>query len=99
MWMSASDVKREQTADGHVLLTAAGCVFSYERLRLGTLLVTIRGSDAGQFGTSTLDEIRMELLRQRPLELFVDAREALGPATRVSDEWTHFFSLNREHLR
>ena len=33
------------------------------------------------------------------LELFVDAREALGPAVSVSDDWTHFFSLNRRDLR
>jgi hypothetical protein len=97
--VSHEAVKREQTADGRVLLAAGGCVFVYERLRPGTLLVTITGNDAGQFGTSTLDEIRMELLRNRPLELFVDAREALGAAVSVSDDWTHFFALNREHLR
>lgn len=97
--MPATDIKREVTADGRVGLTASGCTFAYERLRPGALLVTITGNDAGQFGNSTLDEIRMELLRHRPLELFVDAREALGPAVSVSDEWTHFFALNREHLR
>jgi hypothetical protein len=63
------------------------------------LLVTITGNDTGQFGTRTLDEIRLELLRNRPLELFVDAREAVGAAVSVSDEWTRFFALNREHLK
>jgi len=63
------------------------------------MLVTISGHDTGQFGTTTLDEIRLEMLRNRPLELFVDAREAVGAAVSVSDEWTRFFSLNREYLK
>ncbi|HVZ71069.1 MAG TPA: hypothetical protein VHJ20_01730 [Polyangia bacterium] len=92
-------VTRATTPDGQVSLSARGCTFAYRRPRPGALLVTIAGHDAGQFGTSTLDEIRMELLRHRPLELFVDAREALGPAVSVSDEWTRFFTLNRDQLR
>ena len=92
-------VMRTATSDGKVRLMAATCAFDYERLRPGALLVTISGHDTGQFGSTTLDEIRLELLRHRPLELFVDAREALGPAVTVSDDWTHFFSLNRNDLR
>jgi hypothetical protein len=97
--MSMSGVIREATADGQVRLSAEGCSFLFRRLRPGALLVVIVGNDKGQFGTSTLDEIRMELLRQKPLELFIDARDAVGAAVSVSDEWTQFFSTNREHLR
>jgi hypothetical protein len=92
-------VTRTVAATGELQLTAASCTFAYQRLRPGALLVTITGHDTGQFGTSTLDEIRLELLRHRPLELFIDAREALGPAVSVSREWTHFFALNRDQLR
>jgi hypothetical protein len=92
-------VTRTATSDGNTRLAAGPCTFDYQRLRPGTLLVTITGHDSGQFGTTTLDEIRLELLRHRPLELFVDAREALGPAVSVSDDWTHFFALNRKDLR
>src|SRR5258708_3680020 len=97
--MSTAPVSREVTPQGGVRLAAGNCAFEYQRLKPGALLVTIAGNDTGQFGTATLDEIRMELLRHRPLELFVDAREAVGAAVSVSDEWTRFFSLNREHLR
>ena len=76
--MEANSVKREVLTDGSVKLSAGSCGFVFCRLRPGTLLVTITGLDSGQFGTSTLDEIRMELLRNRPLELFIDAREAVG---------------------
>jgi hypothetical protein len=92
-------VTRTVAATGELQLTAGSCTFAYQRLRPGALLVTITGHDTGQFGTSTLDEIRLELLRHRPLELFIDAREALGPAVSVSREWTHFFALNRDQLR
>lgn len=92
-------VTRTSVQAGEVQLSAGSCTFTYRRLRPGALLVTISGHDVGQFGTSTLDEIRLELLRHRPLELFIDAREALGPAVSVSSEWTQFFALNREQLR
>jgi hypothetical protein len=62
------------------------------------LLVVIAGNDVGQFGTSTLDEIAAALARERPLQLFVDAREALGAAVSVSDDWTRFFATNRALL-
>jgi hypothetical protein len=93
------DVTREALPDGAVRLASGDCAFVFRSLRRGAMLVTITGLDTGQFGTRTLDEVRLELLRHRPLELFVDAREAIGAAVSVSNEWTHFFALNREHLR
>lgn len=97
--MTATSPTRETLPDGQVRLSAGGCAFVFRRVRPGAMLVTITGQDSGQFGTATLDEIRLEMLRNRPLELFVDAREAVGAAVSVSDEWTRFFSLNREHLK
>jgi hypothetical protein len=96
--MTSDGVTREALPDGTIQLSAGKCTFVFRRLRPGSLLVTISGHDTGQFGTTTLDEIRMELLRHRPLQLFVDAREALGAATSVSQEWTRFFAMNREQL-
>jgi hypothetical protein len=61
--------------------------------------VVIAGLDNGQFGTTTLDEIRAEIGRNRPIDLFVDAREAVGAAVSVSDEWTRFFSAHRDDLK
>jgi len=92
-------VSREELSNGDIRLFDSACSFTFRRIGPGALLVTIAGHDSGQFGTRTLDEIRLELLRNRPLELFVDAREAIGAAVSVSDEWTRFFTLNREHLK
>ena len=33
--------------------------------------------------------------QSRPLELFIDAREAIAAAVSVSDDWTRYFSTNR----
>jgi hypothetical protein len=85
--------------DGSVSLTAGRCRFVYRRCRAGVLDVTISGVDDGQFGTSTLDELRLALMRDGELEIFIDAREALAPAVSVSEDWTRFFSDNRAQLK
>ena len=90
---------REALPDGRWQLTAGRAKFVFERLRPGALHLTISGIDSGQFGTATLDEVRLEMLRHRPVELFVDAEAAVAVSVHVSKEWTQFFSLNREHLQ
>lgn len=97
--MPQGNVLRETLADGRIKLSAGDCAFVFARLKPGVLLVTIAGYDTGQFGTTTLDEIRLEMQRHQPLELFVDAREVFGAAMSVSDEWTRFFTDSRERLK
>lgn len=91
-------VKREITGD-EVRLSAGKCTFAFRRPRPAVLHVIITGLDNGQFGTTTLDEIRAEIGRNKPVEIFVDAREAVGAAVSVSDEWTRFFSSHRDDLK
>jgi hypothetical protein len=95
--MAEVKVKRE-IIGGQVRLSAGNCTFVFTRKKPGFLHVVITGLDSGQFGTTTLDEIRAEIGRHSPVELFVDAREAVGAAVSVSDEWTRFFSTHREEL-
>lgn len=78
-----------------MVLAAQGCEFRYRRPRAGVLVVSIAGHDRGQFGTATLDEISLALKRERPVELFIDAREAVAAAVSVSDDWTRYFAANR----
>lgn len=96
--MNALEIKREILPGGSIKLSSGDCTFVYQRPRSGVLLVTISGNDTGQFGTTTLDEVRAAISRDGAIELFVDAREAFGAAVSVSDEWTRFFSLNKEKL-
>ena len=79
-------------------MSSGDCVFLYRRPRPEVLHVGISGSDTGQFGTATLDEILTAINREGRLELFVDAREATGAGVGVSEDWTRFFSANREKL-
>ncbi len=90
---------REASKGGeHRRLSTPECEFLFRRLREGALLVTITGYDRGDLGTSPLDELRMELLRYKPLDLFFDARSATA-VVRVSNEWTRFFSTHKADLK
>ncbi|UGQ47993.1 hypothetical protein [Massilia endophytica] len=80
-------------------LSAGDGSFEFEPLRDNALLVTISGSDVGQFGYAALDEIGLALLRKPPLELFIDAEQATLVSTDVSKQWTQFFSTNRQSLK
>lgn len=93
-----AQVIKQLLPDGRVVLTAGGGEFTFQRLRRGALLVTMSGQDNGQFGTATLDEIRMEIMRYGALELLVDAAQAVLVSTEVSQEWTRFFSVSRDQL-
>ena len=97
--MQTAGITREVMGDGSVQLRSSRCTFTFRRVRPGTLLVTVVGVDDGQFGTATLDEIRVHLLEHRPLELFIDAEAAVAVMVEVSKEWTHFFASNRARLK
>ena len=97
--MTQAAVSRALAPDGSVVISDARCRFTYRRPGPGVLDIAIAGTDTGQFGTATLDEIALALVRERPLELFVDASEASMPTVAVSKDWTRFFSLNRENLK
>jgi hypothetical protein len=96
--MSLSEITREILPGGDVRLSSGSSVFLYRRPRSGVLHLTISGYDSGQFGTATLDEILTAINREGKLELFVDARQATGAGVGVSEDWTQFFSANRERL-
>jgi hypothetical protein len=92
-------VSREIAPDGEIVLRAERGSFHFRRTAPGVLHIRIEGIDNGQFGTAALDEIAVALVRERPLELFIDASGASMPAVSVSREWTRFFSLNQKDLK
>ncbi len=93
-----STVQRDIGPDGSVVLKDSRASFTY-RSSPGILEVSIEGMDDGQLGAAPLDEIARALVRDRPLELFIDASRASMPAVSVSRAWTRFFSLNQRDLR
>ena len=80
---------------GSVRMTSGESAFEFARPKAGVLVVTITGYDQGQFGTAPLDEIASVLRIAAPLELFVDARDAVGATVRVSEDWTSFISRHQ----
>jgi len=97
--METTEIRREVSADGSVVLTAGRGTFRYRTPRPGVLDITIEGQDNGQFGTASLDEISLALRRERPLEIFVDASGASMPTVAVSRQWGQFLMLNRADLK
>lgn len=91
-------VKREEL-DGAVRLSTKKCSFTFRRSGPSVLEVVIAGRDSGQFGASVFNEIRFHLGGPRGLELFVDARQAAGPSSDVSDAWTRFLAKEAPHLK
>jgi hypothetical protein len=92
-------VTRENRPDGAVRIWNEKASFTYHRPRPGVVLVIISGSDNGQFGFVTLDEMREDLSRYAPCELFVDTVEARGVQMPVQELWTEWFSNHRPALK
>ena len=97
--MTTTTVSRETANDGSTVLRAGRASFRFRRPRPGVIDITIQGIDNGQFGTAALDELALALVRERPLELFVDASAASMPAVSVSRDWARFFALNQKDLK
>jgi hypothetical protein len=97
--MTMNRVPREILADGSVGLAIEDTSFTFRRLRADTLLVRVIGYDRGQFGRAPLDEMAAALDLVLPLEIFVDARAAIGVTTAVREEWTEWFQTHRGRLK
>jgi hypothetical protein len=90
--------EREALPDGSVRMASREATFLFERPKPNVLVVTIRGYDKGQFGTAPLDEIASVLRVAAPVQLFVDARDAVGATVRVSEDWTRFITHHAADL-
>ncbi|PTL76760.1 hypothetical protein [Vitiosangium sp. GDMCC 1.1324] len=91
--------KREALEDGTVRLSSERCSFIYQRPRPGVVHMRIVGSDKGEFGTAPMDELREDLCRFAPVELFVEMDEITGANLPVQEAWTEWFSHNRSALK
>jgi hypothetical protein len=92
-------VQREVLQDGTVRLKSARCRFTYFRLRPGVVLMRIEGDDSGEFGTAPMDELREDLSRYAPVELFVEMLPTAGARLPVQEAWTEWFNQNRASLK
>jgi len=59
------------------------------------LLIRIGGRDVGELGERPMAALASMLPVDRTVELFIDAREALGPSTDVSAAWAKWLAEHR----
>ncbi len=91
--------RRETLEDGVVRLSTERCSFTYQRPRPGVVFLLIVGEDRGEFGTAPMDELREDLSRYAPVELFVEMADAAGANLPVQEAWTEWFSTHRSALK
>jgi hypothetical protein len=94
--MAPGRLERAVRPDGSVLMIAESSRFEFARPTPRVLIMSFVGYDKGQFGTGPFDEIGAILRVHTPLELFIDARNAIGATVRVSQDWTSYFSLHKD---
>ena len=92
-------MKREQLEENVVRIEGERCAFTYRRLRPGVVLIQITGHDKGELGFASVDELREDISRFAPIELFFDTVDVLGATVNVSEMWTEWFSAHRSALK
>ena len=65
----------------------------------GVVVLLISGSDVGEPGEAPFRELERDLAQDRPLALFVDARNSRGASIDVSNDWALWLAKHREGLR
>jgi hypothetical protein len=86
-------------ARGTVLLAGGGGSIEVVRPVPGVAVVTLRGHDRGDFGSAVFDELRADVVRYPPIELFIDLSTSTGATVAVQDQWSAWFAANRPALR
>jgi hypothetical protein len=74
------------------------CTMTIEELAPGVVLMVIEGADIGQLGDAPF-RVMAQLLADRRVELFIDARHARGPSMDVSGDWAVWLGRHRNELR
>jgi hypothetical protein len=89
---------RQATLDT-LRLEGVHCTLRIERPAPGVLLVTLTGTDVGEFGRRPFEAMASDMTLEEPVELFIDARAGRAASIEVSAEWAAWLQAQREHLR
>ena len=65
----------------------------------GVCVLTISGTDIGEFGDAPMRELEKCMAAGTPIQLFVDARNVRGASIEVSGGWAEWMRTHREQLR
>lgn len=75
------------------------CTLSIRQPARSVIILTISGSDTGEFGDAPMHSLNEWIADGVPLDLFVDAREVRGASIEVSGEWAQWMGMHRSDLR
>jgi hypothetical protein len=75
------------------------CRLAIERPLPGVVVMRLAGWDAGEFGDVPMQELAKDVAGDRPLELFIDARDVKGASLEVSASWAQWLGKHRERFR
>lgn len=67
--------------------------------REGVVLLTISGTDIGEFGETPMRALHSRLTECGPVDLFIDARDVRGASIGVSGEWALWLNSNKRLVR
>ena len=92
-------VQRETLEEGAIRLSSGPCSFTFWRPRPGVVIMRIMGTDHGEFGTAPMDELREDIRRWAPIELFIEMADSAEARLPVQDAWTDWFNTHRAALK
>lgn len=85
-------------AEDQVRFEGIHCTMEILRPAPGVAVVAITGSDVGEFRDAPFRALEEDFDPARPLELFVDGRNAQGATVDVSETWARWLRDHREDL-
>jgi hypothetical protein len=91
--------QREERQDGEVRLKSERCTFIFWRPRPGVVVLRIVGEDRGEFGNTPMDELRGDISRYAPIELFIEMADSAEARMPVQEAWTDWFNTHRPALK
>ncbi len=75
------------------------CDLRIEPFLQDVILITISGTDIGEFGDAPMRDLSTMLDGNGPIKLFIDARDVRGASIEVSGEWAAWLRSHRVQIR
>lgn len=80
------------------LLEGVHCRIAIGSAREEVVVMRLSGWDAGEFGDIPRNVIERHFASDKPLTLFIDAREVRGATTDVSGDWAQWLAKHRDRF-
>lgn len=75
------------------------CSMTIRQPSRGVVVLTITGTDIGEFSDAPMLELNKYLSAADPIELFIDARDVRGASVDVSGDWAKWLRAQKVHFR